>query len=116
MTGSSMISPATSGEILTSVSGWILPVAETSWMIVRRVAGSTVTDRGLFLLPAEILPAAEAQDKYTGDQEIQPAAGFASGHRFRGGDGSSLAAVVQFGRGLHDGFERGHGRQGGGWG
>ena len=53
MTGSSMISPATSGEILTSVSGWTLPVAETSWMIVRRVAGSTVTTRGFFLLASD---------------------------------------------------------------
>ena len=38
-----MISPATSGEIFTSVSGCTLPVAETVSMIVRRVAFSVVT-------------------------------------------------------------------------
>ena len=41
-----MISPATSGEIFTSVSGCTLPVAETVSMIVRRAAFSVVTGIG----------------------------------------------------------------------
>ena len=41
-----MISPETSGEILTSISGWILPVAVTSCVIVLRKALSVVTRIG----------------------------------------------------------------------
>ena len=41
-----MISPATSGEIFTSVSGCTLPVAETVWRIVLRTAFSVVTGIG----------------------------------------------------------------------
>src|SRR5205807_6884531 len=40
------ISPATSGEILISVSGCTLPVAETVWTIVLRTAFSVVTGIG----------------------------------------------------------------------
>src|SRR5262245_27244600 len=46
VTGNSMISPATSGEILTSVSGCTLPVAETIWTIVLSTAFSVVTGIG----------------------------------------------------------------------
>ena len=46
-----MISPATSGEIFTSVSGCTLPVAETVSMIVRRAAFSVVTAIGCSRLP-----------------------------------------------------------------
>src|SRR5207247_1005684 len=45
-TSKSMISPATSGEIFTSVSGWTFPVAETVCMIVLRIALSVVTGIG----------------------------------------------------------------------
>src|SRR6266487_6916000 len=41
-----MISPATSGEIFTSVSGCTLPVAETVCIIVLRTAFSVVTGIG----------------------------------------------------------------------
>ena len=41
-----MISPETSGEILTSISGWILPVAVTSCVMVFRNALSVVTGIG----------------------------------------------------------------------
>src|SRR5882724_12284134 len=41
-----MISPATSGEIFTSVSGCTFPVAETVCMIVLRIALSVVTGIG----------------------------------------------------------------------
>ena len=41
-----MISPATSGEIFTSVSGWTLPVAETVWRMVLRTAFSVVIGIG----------------------------------------------------------------------
>ena len=37
-----MISPETSGEIFTSTSGWILPVALTNWVIVLMTAFSVV--------------------------------------------------------------------------
>ena len=37
-----MISPETSGEILTSISGWIFPVAVTSCVMVFRKALSVV--------------------------------------------------------------------------
>src|SRR5471032_151904 len=47
LTGISTISPATSGEILTSTSGWIFPVAVTSWMMVFRTAFSVVIGIGL---------------------------------------------------------------------
>ncbi len=43
LTGISMISPATSGEIFTSVSGCTLPVAVTSWVMVFTTAFSVVT-------------------------------------------------------------------------
>src|SRR6476620_9491291 len=49
-TGNSVISPATSGEIFTSVSGWTLPVAETVCTIVFRTACSVVTGIGFSLL------------------------------------------------------------------
>src|SRR5437762_4949543 len=41
-----MISPATSGEILTSTSGCIFPVAETVCTMVLRIAVSVVTGIG----------------------------------------------------------------------
>src|SRR5438552_19127215 len=41
-----MISPETSGAIFTSTSGWILPVAVTSCVIVLRNAFSVVTGIG----------------------------------------------------------------------
>jgi hypothetical protein len=50
-TGSSMISPATSGEIFTSTSGWILPVAETVCTMVFRIAFSVVTGIGFSRFP-----------------------------------------------------------------
>src|SRR5947199_656426 len=48
----SMISPDTSGAIFTSTSGWILPVAVTSWVTDLRNALSVVTSIGFsrFLL------------------------------------------------------------------
>ena len=45
-TGNSMISPATSGEIFTSVSGCTFPVAETVCRIVLRTAFSVMTGIG----------------------------------------------------------------------
>ena len=41
-----MISPDTSGEILTSISGWIFPVAVTISVIVLRTAFSVVIGIG----------------------------------------------------------------------
>src|SRR6478736_1125704 len=41
--GSAMISPPTSGVILTSISGCTLPVAVTRWVMLRTMAFSTVT-------------------------------------------------------------------------
>src|SRR5258706_13149457 len=41
-----MISPETSGEIFTSTSGWILPVAVTSCVMARLDAFSVVTGIG----------------------------------------------------------------------
>ncbi len=38
-----MISPGASVEIFTSISGWTLPVAVTSWVIVLTTAFSVVT-------------------------------------------------------------------------
>src|SRR5207249_8458997 len=49
-----MISPATSGEIFTSVSGCIFPVAETVCRIVLRTAFSVVTGIGFSRLPLMI--------------------------------------------------------------
>src|SRR5712691_3838025 len=45
-TGISMISPETSGAIFTSTSGWIFPVAVTSWVIAFRKALSVVIGIG----------------------------------------------------------------------
>src|SRR6478609_9979147 len=54
--GSAMISPPTSGLILTSISGCTLPVAVTRWVMLRTWAFSTVTMVGfsafLFLAAA----------------------------------------------------------------
>src|SRR6266508_4098017 len=46
-----MISPATSGEILTSTSGCIFPVAETVCTMVLRIAVSVTTGIGFSRLP-----------------------------------------------------------------
>jgi hypothetical protein len=51
-----MISPATSGEILTSTSGCIFPVAETVCTMVLRMAASVVTGIGFSRLPQIIDP------------------------------------------------------------
>ena len=56
VTGSSIISPATSGEIFTSVSGCTFPVAETNCTIVRVVAFSVVIGTGFSRLLAMIAP------------------------------------------------------------
>lgn len=50
-TGISMISPETSGAILTSISGWIFPVAVTSSVMFVRKAFSVVTRIGFSRLP-----------------------------------------------------------------
>src|SRR5437588_1395678 len=55
-TGSSIISPATSGEIFTSVSGCAFPVAETNCTIVRLAAFSVVTGTGFSRLLEIIAP------------------------------------------------------------
>ena len=52
-TGMSMISPETSGEIFTSTSGWILPVAVTSCVMFLRNALSVVTGIGFSRFPAD---------------------------------------------------------------
>src|ERR1700690_695571 len=43
LNGRATISPNTSGVILTSTSGWILPVAVTTWTMVLVTASSVVT-------------------------------------------------------------------------
>src|SRR5579872_3481471 len=50
----SMSSPETSGAILTSTSGWIFPVAVTTWVIVLRKALSVVIGMPLSRLRAAI--------------------------------------------------------------
>lgn len=46
VTGISTISPETSGDILTSISGWIFPVAVTICVTVFRIAFSVVIGIG----------------------------------------------------------------------
>ena len=73
-----MISPATSGEIFTSVSGCTLPVAETVSMIVRRVAFSVVTRIGCSRLPRNDGADDEEENQpANAEPDVEFAAGFA---------------------------------------